>query len=135
MPRIADQYLSPQGYIEGDTMFPGETDAAIRTRIQTAIEEGYNGVATVASELQDAAVDCWVYYRMFTSVFISLSATPSSAAMADQGSVLYTAPQIANFKTLADSYLAQFNGYLAAGTQFLSQRFQSASVSHKIAWN
>lgn len=135
MPLIAAQFLSPLGDIEADTMFAGEDEAVVRTRLQTYIDEGYAKASAVEASLMDFAVSAWVYHRAYKAVFISLSGTPSSAAMADQGSTLFTAAQIANFLDLSKAALADFNGYLVTGiSQSPAEQVRSHSVSHKTTY-
>jgi hypothetical protein len=128
----AAQFLAPLGDIEADTMFPGEADSVVRTRLETYIAEGYAKSSALDASVWDFAVSAWVYHRAYKAVFISLSATPSSNAMADQGSTLYTQAQISNFNELSKEALADFNNILSSG--IITQRPQSYSVSHKVTY-
>jgi len=132
MTLTAAQFLSPLGDIEADTMFAGEDESVVRTRIETYIAEGALKVTALDPLVQDAAVNAWVYYRAYKAVFISLSATPSSNAMADQGSTLYTSAQIANFLDLSKEALKDFNNMIESG--IITTRPLSYSVSHKVTY-
>lgn len=132
MALTAGFFKKPQGLIEPRSMFPGETEPEVNTRLETYIVEGELRTADLASNVQDLAVSAWVYYRAFLAVFIELSGNPSSTAMADQGSTLYTAYQINNFKDLSDKFLKDFEGYLTSEVPISTPR--SYSVSHTIAY-
>lgn len=133
MALVAALFMKPQGLIEFDTMFPEESESTVRTRLETYIAEGNLKAAEASSESIDLAVAAWVYYRAFFAVFVGLSATPSSAAMADQGSTVYTSYQIQNFKALSDAYLAEFQGYVSAIVN-PGNLLRSYSVPHTISY-
>jgi hypothetical protein len=107
-------FLRPLGDVDPGTMFPESTDQEVRTFLESWIVEGTAKATSVSTDLRDAAVSAWVYYRVYNVLYVALNATPTSNAMADQGSTLFTGLQITNIKELRDNALAEFQAYVSA---------------------
>ncbi len=130
-----EEFLAPLGFIEPETMFPEEDEETLDARIQAYVEQANTLVSALAVDAQKAAIINYVYWKAFFAVYVSLSGTPSSYSMADEGSNVYSTAQIANFKTLADQYKAAFEGALSSVIPESNlDRIRSYSVQHVLKY-
>lgn len=124
---------SPIGKIDS-AFFPGEATAELDARLQQYINEAIARIdGDLAGTELDDATKLWAYYRAFEAVHLRMIATPASVSIQGEGSVAYTAAQIASFGTAASDYLSAFNATLEAETQSAAS-IPSGSVATRVTF-
>lgn len=105
--------ISPAGEVE-EALFPGEDSASITARLDAYVTEAYQRINAAApgmeEEDKDRAAEDWAYHRVYTAVYLRLSAEPAQASLDDQGSRSYLISQIQNFRNMAHDRLQAFHG-------------------------
>lgn len=129
MPLNAQSFIAPRGNLT-PSMFEGD----LATRLDGYLGEAQDRVAELPDPAQsDAMITAYVYWKAYSALYASLLAAPSSTTLADQGSVSWSAAQMAEIGRLAQSYRVEFEDLFVRVTPPPSIQ-PSAATRTKVIW-
>lgn len=111
MARTSTDLLEPKGHIPL-SLFPADTEAQVKERLQAYLREAYARSAVVALEDEgekDAAAEAWAYHRAYRAAHVEFSTSASRRSIEGQGSSSYDARQIANLAREAASWRTEYD--------------------------
>lgn len=115
MPPVSGDFLSPKGEVEAG-LFPQETASALDARIAEYIAQATALVGALDVDLDAAKIDQaiaeYVYWRLYDAILIRIANTPNTS-IAEEGSVSFTAAQIAIFNEKRDQHIAAYDAIIA----------------------
>jgi hypothetical protein len=103
-----EQVIAPQGEVEHEVMFPGDSPEDFAARIAGYVHDANKR----AGDNADAA-RAWAYHRAFSAVATRLMTMPTSATLAEGGSYSHMVTQLTIAQQRAQFWLDAFDTAMA----------------------
>lgn len=128
----ASDLLTPKGRLKAKVLWPGVDLSEVSENLEEFLTEGYAKAGTSAKK--DDAAKWWAYYRAWDEKYQTLSASPATASIGDEGSRGYTQSQIDSWRIRADEALTEFNSLVPAVESVLPPVRMSRAMAVDFTW-